>query len=370
MSWRFLPPAGNPICFDRSKAPPEFPGYRSIWVQSGTAALALGLIVARSRHPGVDNPEVILPGYACPDLVAAAEYAGLTPVLADIGDDDPGYDLSKLTEVISARTVALVAVNFLGISEQLSDLRALLEAWPSVALIEDNAQWFPEPTGGSALSGDLACLSFGRGKPVSLLGGGVLLAREGFDVGRVADYVQLAVDSDSSDGKSRVYNMLLSPWIYGLVARAPFLKLGTTVFKPLHAVRAMETARLSLLGANAEVYLRRSENIAHQLTGMLPSTVMDLPSLLADRRGRLLRYPILCPDGESRDRWLSRLHRAGLGATAMYQRHLSGIDGIAEKVKFSGSLTGAQRFSRRLITLPVHSGVTVDDVQRMCRAFS
>src|SRR5690606_4927305 len=141
-------------------APPEFPGYVAHWVQSGTAALALALLTARSRRPQLRNPSVILPAYGCPDLIAAAEYAGVTPVLVDIGIDDPGYDLDCLAAAIDADTIAVVAVNFLGLRERLGAIRELLRVHPDVLLIEDNAQWYPEPARMPALAGDLVCLSF------------------------------------------------------------------------------------------------------------------------------------------------------------------------------------------------------------------
>lgn len=53
-----------------------------ILVNSGTAALSLSLIVAKTTN--AEKNEVILPAYGCPDLVAAIEYAGLIPVIVDI----------------------------------------------------------------------------------------------------------------------------------------------------------------------------------------------------------------------------------------------------------------------------------------------
>ena len=56
-------------------------------------------------------------------------------------------------------------------------LRPLADAAGAV-LIEDSAQAFPRDGGGDFWQGDLVVLSFGRGKPVSLLGGGAVLYRD------------------------------------------------------------------------------------------------------------------------------------------------------------------------------------------------
>src|SRR5690606_38180670 len=133
---------------------PAFERYRSVWLNSGTAALAQALIVAKRRQSSVARPQVILPAYGCPDLVAAAVFAGLEPVLVDIETDDPAYSIDALRAALSTSVVAVVAVNFLGIPERLALLRDVLQEHGQALLIEDNAQWFPESVGQNTLHGD------------------------------------------------------------------------------------------------------------------------------------------------------------------------------------------------------------------------
>lgn len=365
MSWRALPPAGNPIAFAAGCDVdlPVFEGYRACWVNSGTAALALSLIAARRRQPHIEYPEVVLPGYGCPDLVAAAVFAGVRPVLADVQATDPSYDLQSLQSALSPQTVAVVAVNFLGICERLTQLRELLSTWPSALLIEDDAQWFPEPYPKSDLHGDMVCLSFGRGKPVSLLGGGVLLIRDGLDLPDVSDVVQSASDvSTTYFVKVLIYNLLLSPWIYGLVSRLPFLKVGVTTLKSLQSIYALDNRRLKLLSANIRAYLKRSQTNSQAVSAGVPLGVIDLAAACSERSGRLLRYPVLFQTREIRNRQWRRLQSAGLGATAMYQSVLPEIAGVTELVTLRGALTGATQLADRLLTLPVHSGVRNRDL--------
>lgn len=358
MMWSDLPPAGNPIRWQPDHTTPAFAGYRAVWVHSGTAALALALIAARLQHPHIVRPEVVLPGYGCPDLVAAAEFAGVHPVLADIGSNDPGYDLAVLPAALSANTVAVVAVNFLGIKERLAELRQIMPA--DVAIIEDNAQWFPEPA--DDLSGDFVCLSFGRGKPVSLLGGGALLINELFahEVLPLLPIVPASAPSPSYAFKVFAYNGLLHPLAYGLVSRNPLFKLGRTVFKPLAEVAAMDAQRQSLLAANCRQHVMRSRAIEEKLRVVIAHNprLHDVAATVMQRGGRLLRYPVLCEDAEQQSALLGQLQQAGLGATAMYQRVLPEIPNVAERVTIATELRGARSFAERLLTLPVHSRVT------------
>lgn len=366
---RDLPPAGNPIALAPARAACAWPdGYRALPVNSGTAALALALLAARLRNPQVESPVAILPGYGCPDLVAAARFAGVRAVLADIGADDPGYDLAALRDAIDDNTVAVVAVNFLGIAERHAALRALLQPWPQAVLVEDDAQWFPEPFPGAGLHGDAVCLSFGRGKPVSLLGGGMLLLRDGAFPTEVVTALRERIGPAVPDAafalKARLYNALSSPSFYAAINRNPLLKLGQTVFKPLHTATALDARRQALLPVNIERHVARPRRAAEWLDAGLPAS-MNLPARLAARCGRLLRYPLLCADRAQRDVLLERLQAAGLGATALYQRVLPEVEGVGDQVEVRGGLNGSQAFADRLITLPVHAGVTEQDVARM-----
>ena len=58
-------------------------------------------------------------------------------------------------------------------------------------------------------------------------------------------------------------------------------------------------------------------------------------------------------DQRQRDQWLTRLRRAGLGASAMYECPLAAVEGVTVARAQS---TAAARFAGRLLTLPVHEG--------------
>ncbi len=369
MSWRVLPPVGHPVALESGRsALPEFSDYRAFWVQSGTAALALAMIAARQRSPHIEKPQVILPGYACPDLVAAALFAGVQPVLVDIGSDDPSYDLNALRAALSPATIAVVAVNFLGVSERLAALREIIATHPAVVLIEDNAQWFPEPFPSAELQGDFVCLSFGRGKPVSLLGGGALLINAALETPALHDVIRSAEAPGAMFfARTLAYNALLRPWLYGPVSKAPFLKLGVTQLKALSTIEAMDERRQALLASNIRNHIRRPHTCADAIAAIVPDPIINLPAQAGGRAGRLLRYPVLLRDRGRRDTALQQLQKAGLGATALYQSVLPDIEGVAAHVVTSGRLIGARQFADRLLTLPVHGGVSAADIEAIAQ---
>lgn len=367
-----LPPVAARVRLRAGAPPPQFAGYHALWVDSGTSALALALLCARQGRPEIETPAVIVPAYGCPDLVSAAEYAGVRPLLCDIGPDDPGYCLDALRATLSPNVIAVVAVNFLGIAERLASIRELIaRAGISAALIEDNAQWFPERP--DALQGEFVILSLGRGKPVSLLGGGCLLVSES-NAAALNEAESVLANAGGPLGTSArwrakcwLLNLLQQRHLYRLATRNPWVTVGDTWYEPLQRIAPLGD-RLAFVGAAADRYLaqdRWRETQLDRVVGEVPG-VVALPSAAHERACRLLRYPLLCRDRAQRDRLLQRATEQGLGFTAMYRQPLLRIAGVAERVRVSGdSLSGAGQFAERLLTLPLHEGVSERDMQRM-----
>jgi len=377
-----LAPVGNPVSFTPLNAGYEeiFPG-QAFFVDSGTAALALALLAivkqARTKQSHNTHPEVLLPAYACPDLVSAVLYAGAKPVLVDLQADTPWMDLTRVTEAISAETVALIAVNFLGIAERLSALK-LITAAHDIFLIEDNAQAMDIDTdtdtdseqrynGDKAMIGDIAIMSFGRGKPISILGGGVVYSQNTtlcdnlsllFAALPVMPFNQWAYQL-----KVWAYNVLLNPYIYWIPANLPFLHLGETRFSALLTVTRLDAKRIEVFVENYKrvqsgLYDKTSV-IYDALQALSPASFIDLPALTRAKNPRLLRYPVLLPSKDIRDRVLKRAKEEGLGVSIMYGKPLFDFEFFSElhpQQKTNTDLV-ATNFANRLITLPTHCRV-------------
>ena len=368
-----LPPVGNPVCL--SKQPDLvvsqlFALYQTQFYASGTAALAAA-ITAAMKLKNCSRPEIILPAYGCPDLVSAVIYAGAKPVLVDLEAERPWLDLSQLAAAITEDTVAIVAVNLFGIAERWTQLRELAKPG-DVVLIEDSAQYFPGKDEQIDLQGDLVVFSFGRGKPVSLLGGGAVLAKETslFDLLPKAQIKPATLSQRFSVGlKARLYNAMISPFLYWLPQALPFLHLGETRYHVLPDIEAMDQVRAELLASNISCYQAdaRAKGRCEKISTMLNSLegVIDLPQVCAMKRNRrLLRYPVLVVAAE-RDRIYGKLHQAGLGVSIMYPASLPEINGLNHIFDKDHNFPNAQSFASRLITLPVHSSVSDKDIDSM-----
>jgi dTDP-4-amino-4,6-dideoxygalactose transaminase len=374
---RRLPPTGNRIAVDQTKYIPGsveglFAPFDVRLYQSGTAALAAAVVAAVSMV-GRRQPEVLLPAYGCPDLVSAVLYAGATPVLVDLADGVAGLDQQQLREKIGARTVAVIAVNFLGLDDDLAELRRLADTH-GIMLIEDNAQCLVDPGEGETPHGDFIIQSFGRGKPVSLLGGGAVLARDVALSERLPRPAAMAgsprVQRALNRLKIHLYNAALSPGIYGLIDRIPFLHIGTTTFRPLDEIAAAGPWVAQRLRANVMAFRQREPQAQKWIAEMLRR--LDMPGItdLAATKGgnrqiRLLRYPLLFRDPARRDRVLRDLGAHGLGASGMYPAPLTDIAGLQGIFRGAGHFPHAANFARTLLTLPTHEGVGAEDVKAM-----
>ncbi len=357
-----LPPVGHKISLQASTENTliNFLGGHQYWVDSGTSALALAILDAKTHFLAVQKPRVIIPGYCCPDLVAACVYAGVEPVAVDIGIDDPSYDLERLRMHLDEHVVAVIAVNFLGIAERLSELRQLIYSLGlSTKLIEDNAQWFPARQADAATNSDYTVFSFGRGKPLSLFGGGLLRANTSLSDGVIQKIGVAAAYSTANSLKVRAYNVLLQPQFYFLLNRNPLFQLGETKYHALEKIQTMDAWRLSLVSKNFARYVGRVSMLPAYYDDVgIKNGVQQLSIATQVRRKQLLRYPLLCANSRQRDELLVNMRKRGLGATAMYAASIDQIAGMEGLVSVPAPIVNAQQFARRFMTLPLHAGVT------------
>ncbi len=297
-------------------------------------------------------------------------------MLVDLESDRPWMDLEQLPSKLSSRTVAIIAANLFGIPERIEQLRAFTNQADAV-LIEDSAQGFPGSRESDIWGGDLVVLSFGRGKPVSLLGGGAVLFRN-------ANYGDLlpTVTPLHAEGllkhsifrlKAHLYNWMILPRLYWVPQNLPFLHLGETRYHPLPGIDAMDQARLELLPDNIAAYRNNDSEAQKGLAGILEELdsnsagIIDLPKQCqVPRERRLLRYPLLV-DASLRDRLYHQLQRSGSGPSVMYPAALPGISGLQSLLSDQAPFPAAEAFAARILTLPTHRWVGLEDMANIRR---
>lgn len=365
-----LPPAGNHIGWsdvvDESALRGLFTPWEPAFFASGTAALAALLVVLRTRFPRRD--EVVFAAYNCPSMVSAARFAGCNTRLVDLAPGSLWMEISAVEKVLSSRTLAIIGVDLFGIPERHALLRELAIDNGCV-FIQDSAQAFPKRAGDGAWQGDAIILSFGRGKPVSLLGGGAVLTRDRCLVQDLVQTATLAEEDAEASCRRRVaaYNWLRHPRLYWLPSSVPALGLGETRFTPLDRIAAMPIWLKRRVPVAVAAYRARGAVIEAQYATVVPSRgVVDLARSCGVASGTgLSRYPFLAPDRGTRDGLVERL--GAYGASRFYGRILPEIAGVQELLGSDESFPHARQFADRLFTLPTHDGVRALDVTAMGR---
>jgi perosamine synthetase len=364
------------------------PGSAFFWLSTGSAALTLcNQALKRECRQG----EVIMPAYTCPSLPAAVIRAGLKPVLCDVERDSFRMNLQSLSSRIGQDTLAIIAVHLLGIPERIVEIREIARR-NNLVLIEDAAQAFgnsihtvgwksrasysePEKNQFLGTFGDIGILSFRRGKPLGLLGGGVILANNR----KSEDSIRVQYDSLPEDhfpsSLSYLINLLLysvffHPNYYWIPQRLPWLQLGETIFTLDYEVKRLNPKILRLGGRLITEYdnIRRKRKVLEKIYMKKLETLRQEFVLLpesSDNRIALLRYPLILKSKEKRDRILEELKRRGLGATGSYPVPLNEQPGAAVYFDGKESYPNAKYVSERILTLPLHEHVKGSDIENM-----
>jgi dTDP-4-amino-4,6-dideoxygalactose transaminase len=365
-----LPPVGEPIPRSSGRggenAEKLFAPYGCTFYGSGTQALAAA-VMAAIKLKDTRDPEVLIPAYSCPALVSAVIYAQARPILVDLEKDRPWLNLDQLANKLSKRSAAIIAVHLFGIRENLGPI-AELSKQAGALLVEDSAQYLPSLDNQSP--SNFVILSFGRGKPVSLLHGGAVLTTRSQTTGSLVatrGKQSPLLHSAAFSAKAGLYNLFRSPSLYWIPATLPFMHLGETRFEPLASIEPMDEAAMKRLpaamGAYREARCESQYLTAQMIAGFSANGLINLPQVCNDDQSRLLRYPLLVRSPRMRDLILRRLCAAGLGASVMYGATLPHVSGLEEMLATQGAFPNAEAFSRKLITLPTHSGVKPSHVR-------
>jgi dTDP-4-amino-4,6-dideoxygalactose transaminase len=363
-----LRPVGEPVPIfpqrARSLAWPE--GYRVLWMDSGTSALAVAAryLVEKSGKP---TPAIVLPAYTCPDVVSAVVWAGARPVLVDTLPGLPWLDEAQLDVHRDESWIGVVAPHFLGLAAPLASLRNWCES-EGMGLIEDSAQLSPRSPAFQPTA-DLVVLSFGRGKPIPA-GGGALLVRQAHEA-RVLEIVGQLPEATGSPASWRlraaIQDFAITRPGYRLVKSLPGLHVGETRFKPLATPRRLSSGPARLAADVIAGWRHDSHGIASDLAGIVAEAGWtSLPARCGWEAEPLLRFPVLLEDAAACRRAFTRLEPLGLGVTRMYEDILPRIDGMPS-MEVCGTLPNARSFAASLLTLPVHSGVTPKDLALLKR---
>jgi len=296
----------------------------------------------------------------------------------DVDPETLGPDLVSLEATLEAGARVVVAGPLYGVPVDWRPLDDLAHRYGAV-VIEDAAQGHGSLSSGllPGSSGDLAVLSFGRGKGWTGGAGGALLVRSeaahmlSSSVGHVA--------SADSDGitiliKSFAQWAFGRPGLYAIPSAMPWLGLGETRYRdPLPVTRMCRRAATLTLGTR-EASLREAEHrpsgadllrSGFEEAGLIPDPVR----LVSPPGGTVpgyLRLPVLLPRGITGFHSLRRAKALGLASG--YPRALSELAPLQPfHADTASTCPGAELLVKRLVTVPTHSHIRAATRQEIIR---
>jgi perosamine synthetase len=336
----------------------EYLGARYLFpVNSGRTALYL--ILKASLSPG---SKVVLPGYTCYTVAAAVVRAGMTPVLSDSNPADLGYNLDTLRRTIQEHSdvKAVVVCHLFGIAVDIGKLRGIVGS--ETLIIDDAAQGYGIKAAGRflGLSGNAGFFSFGRGKNLSLVGGGLLATNNDFLGERITAFYEKNLPPAASTGKewlmALAYNPATHPFWFNILSRLPGITLGLSRFDPEFEMSRTSAFKVRLLHEVFRVTERENDNrllVAQRYMELLARKAgISIPRSGVDGHPGTLRFPILINDPGRREEILRQGIRRGWGLTGMYPTALNGIPQLPQGS--TAKLSGAEAIARSIVTLPTH----------------
>jgi len=344
-----------------------------LFVSTGRAAIALILQAMRELAPG-DKDEVIIPSYTCYSVPAAVARAGLKVRICDINKETLDYDYGALERADFSRVLCVASANLYGIPNDLPRLRAIARGHGAFVL-DDAAQSMEAKVNGqySGTLGDVGVFSLDKGKNITTIDGGIIVTNRE-DLGTLLHSKVAALPEPSLTSrlgyfaKLIVYSRFLHPRLYWIPDRAPFLNLGTTSYPRNLAIEAYPEF---LAGIGNRLFQRiaaltsaRIENARYLLGELRNLGTVQLVSFPPEVSPVFLRLPLFVK-GNRRDRAVTMLNEAGIGASASFPKCVVDIPDV-DPSQFRGtSNSEAGRWvAAHILTLPTHSFVSRKDLDR------
>lgn len=353
----------------------RFGARNAVLTNTGRAGMTL-LLRAMRRLGTANRTEVIVPSYTCYSVAASIVKAGLRPRIVDISPDTLDYVPGELVRADFSRVLAVIATNLYGIPSDLPSISRVARAHGAF-LIDDAAQAMGASVGGRWCGtwGDAGLFSFDKGKNVSAIDGGVVVAGSGLLAGTISEDLAGQVPTGIRDSATHVvkalaYSVLLRPWLYGIPARLPQLGLGKTIFTtdfPLGPPDPMLAALALTMMRRLDEFTRARVSNARSLAQQLSK--VSWARQIAPVPGSIpvyLRFPVVCATPELRDTALAALARNGAGATGSYPEALVDVAELRPLLANPNvAAEGGRYVARRILTLPTHPYVARQDITTM-----
>ena len=324
----------GPELVSLEKALAEYLGVsHALAVSSGTDALLIALM---ALDIGAGDEVITTPFsfFATAEVIA---LLGAKPVFVDIDPDTYNIDVGKIAEAITPQTKAIMPVSLYGQCADIDELNALAAKY-KLPVIEDAAQSFGATYKGrkSGALTTIGCTSFFPSKPLGCYGdGGACFTNDA--------ELAMRMNEIRTHGQSRRYY---------------HTRLGIN--------GRLDTLQAAVLLEKLEIFpgeLILRQQIADRYQQWLPEEVKR-PVIRSHNTSVYAQYTIEVPE---RDMLQQALQRRGIPTAVHYPL------GLHEQPIFKAlypqemSFPHTESAAGRVMSLPMHPYLSIEDQQRICR---
>jgi dTDP-4-amino-4,6-dideoxygalactose transaminase len=317
---------------------------------SCTAALEMAAMLLELQ-PG---DTVVVPSFTFTSTALAFAREGARILFCDIEPRTLGLDPAHLAEIMDDSVRAVVPVHYAGVACDMDGINKVLQDWPDVDVIEDNAHalfgtWRGQPLG---TLGRLATLSFHETKNFVCGEGGALLV----NTDRDTDRAHVLYDK----GTNR------RAFFLGQVDKYSWKDTGSS-FGLADTLAAYLYAQLE----QRDTILAKRQAVFDRYRGLLQPHAekygLGLPVVPDDCEQAYHMFYVLLPSRAQRDAALAHMRGAGVQATFHYVP-LHSADGGRKVAAREIACPVTDDISGRLLRLPFHNNLTREESERVVAA--
>ena len=319
--------------------------YKTLLTTSCTDALEMAALLFEIQ-PG---DEVIAPTFTFVSTVNAFVLRGAKIIFADSESNTPNLDISKLEELISVRTKAIVPVHYAGMSCDMDPLLALASKY-NIKVVEDAAQSIDSYYKGRPLGGigDLGAFSFHETKNIISGEGGMLVIND--------QMLSQRAEIIWEKGTNR------AAFWRGEVDKYGWVDVGSS-FLPSEIIAAFLYAQIE----NIEDIQSTRKAIWHRyydgLKELETAGYIQLPQIPEYATNNAHMFCLLCASEEKRGALIGHLKAKGIHAVFHY---LALHQSPFFKDKHDGrTLPNAVRYTNTLLRLPLYYELNEADQNRV-----
>jgi dTDP-4-amino-4,6-dideoxygalactose transaminase len=308
----------------------------AVAVNSGTAALHASLVAYGVGH----GDEVIVPAFTFEATANVVLACGAKPVFADI-KADYNIDPADVRKKVGKKTKAIIPVDVYGYPADLDEVREIADRH-SIRVIEDaaeslGAEYRGRPAGKTDHAG---CFSLYATKVITSGEGGAITT----DDDEFADHVTLVRNHGMRGG--------YDTRVLGFNYRMPEM------------AAAIASVQMDRLDAYIKARKRNSKVLTEAIS---PMKGVELRQESGDRKHVWYLYTVFL--SRKRDEIMKKLRAAGIGAAAYWETPVNRMP-LYERLGYAKKkLPMSASAAAHVLSLPVHPGVTEDDIQLVAQEF-